>query len=89
MTKRISSALHVDNGRICCTACGLDFADAGGPWKPAAALSESPLRGSAGEPYSSGEQVMLRRFSCPGCGALLDSETALPDDPFLNDVVYD
>lgn len=89
MTKRISSALHVADGRICCTACGHDIADAGGAWKPGAALSATPLRGSAGEPYSSGENVMLRRFSCPGCGALLDSETALPDDPFLNDVVFD
>jgi acetone carboxylase gamma subunit len=30
---------------------------------------------------------VIRRFSCPSCGALLDSETALPGEPFLEDVV--
>jgi acetone carboxylase gamma subunit len=30
---------------------------------------------------------MLRQFCCPACGALLDTETALPGDPFLDDVV--
>ena len=33
------------------------------------------------------EAVRLRRFVCPGCGALLDTETALAGDPFLDDVV--
>ena len=47
------------------------------------------MRGAAGIPYSGGERVVLRRFACPGCGALLDSETALPEDPFLNDVLFD
>ena len=88
MTTRISSALHIDDGKICCTGCGHEIGAAGEPWKPGAALSESPFRGAAGKPYSSGENVVLRRFSCPGCGALLDSETALPDDPFLNDIVF-
>ena len=27
------------------------------------------------------------RFACPQCGHLLDTETALPEDPFLEDVV--
>ncbi|MDB5999601.1 MAG: Acetone carboxylase gamma subunit, partial [Rhizobacter sp.] len=31
--------------------------------------------------------VVLRRFSCPQCGGLLDTETAMPDDPFLDDVL--
>jgi len=31
--------------------------------------------------------VVIRQFCCPACGALLDSETALPGDPFLEDVV--
>jgi acetone carboxylase gamma subunit len=30
---------------------------------------------------------MLRRFSCPDCGALLDTEIALADDPFLDDIL--
>ena len=47
------------------------------------------MRGAAGVPYSGGERVVLRRFACPACGALLDSETALPEDPFLDDVLFD
>jgi len=31
--------------------------------------------------------VVLRRFCCPKCGHLLDTETALPEDPFLEDIV--
>lgn len=32
-------------------------------------------------------RVALRRFACPQCGHLLDTETALPEDPFLEDIV--
>jgi acetone carboxylase gamma subunit len=31
--------------------------------------------------------VVLRKFGCPSCGALLDTETAMPEDPFLDDVL--
>jgi len=89
MTRRISSRLHIEGNEIRCSACDHAIADAGSTWKPAASISETPMRGAAGVPYSGGERVVLRRFSCPGCGALLDSETALPEDPFLNDVLFD
>ena len=42
-----------------------------------------------GGPYTTGDEVRLRKFSCPGCGLLLDCELALPEDPFLEDVIYD
>ena len=89
MTRRVSSTLHVEGGEIRFSACDRVIAQAGAPWKQAASLSETPMRGAAGVPYSGGERVVLRRFACPGCGALLDSETALPEDPFLNDVLFD
>jgi len=41
----------------------------------------------AGASMTAQPEVVLRRFSCPGCGALLDTETAMPDDPFLDDVL--
>ena len=47
------------------------------------------MRGAAGAAYGGGERVLLRRFCCPGCGALLDCETALEGDPFLDDVLFD
>ena len=39
----------------------------------------------AGQPWK--RQAILRQFGCPGCGALLDSEMALPGEPFLDDIV--
>ncbi len=89
MTRRVSSTLHIEGTEIRCSACDHNIAKAGAPWKQAASLNETPMRGAAGVPYSGGERVVLRRFACPGCGALLDSETALPEDPFLNDVLFD
>ena len=89
MNRRMSSSLEIADGRVACRGCGHALGPAGEPWKPAASLSETPMRGAAGIPYRGGERVLLRRFSCPGCGALLDSETALPGDPFLNDILFD
>ena len=88
MSTRISASLVVDdNGEIACMECGHALGPAGAPWKKAARLSETPLQGSGVEPYSNAANVLLRQFFCPGCAALLDSESALAGDPFLNDVV--
>ena len=89
MRARVSEALELSQGMICCRGCGHELARAGTPWKPAAALDEVPMRGAGGVAYSAGPEVLLRRFCCPGCGALLDCETALEGDPFLDDVIYD
>lgn len=93
MNRVISPTLEIratgEGERICCRGCGAPLAPAGQPWKPAAQLDQSPMRGLAGAAYSGGsDKVLLRRFSCGGCGALLDTEMALPGEPFLNDVVY-
>ena len=88
MSKRISPTLRVNgDSQIACAKCGHGLGPAGAPWKQAARLKEKAMRGAGGAPYSAGENVLLRFFFCPGCGALLDSETALPGDPFLDDVV--
>jgi hypothetical protein len=92
MSRVISPTLEIratgEGERICCRACGAPLVAAGRPWKPAAKLQEAPMRGQAGTAYGGGsDKVLLRRFSCGGCGALLDSETALPGEPFLEDIV--
>ena len=88
MSTRISATLILNGkGEVACTACGHGLAAVGEAWKPAARLNERPMRGVAGAPYTTGEKVLLRQFYCPGCGALLDTESALPGDPFLNDLV--
>ena len=88
MSTRISASLVVnENAEIACMACGHALGPSGEPWKEVACCSETTLKGAGGEPYSNAANVLLRRFYCPGCAALLDSETALAGDPFLNDVV--
>ena len=88
MTKRISPTLESNSeNKIACVKCGHGLGPVGAPWKQAARLDERPMRGAGGAPYSAGDQVRLRSFYCPGCGALLDTETAMLGDPFLDDVV--
>jgi acetone carboxylase gamma subunit len=83
---KISDALVIAKGKTACLACGHELARAGTPWKPHAVLRMQPVRSLPGAGLAIDERVVLRHFSCPGCGALLDTETALPDDPFLDDL---
>ena len=91
MTTRLSSTLEArlveGEPEVVCIACSKPLGPTKNPWKEAAVLSETPMKGVGGEAYSAGDKVLLRRFHCPGCGALLDTETALLDDPFLIDEV--
>lgn len=71
---------------IACRACSAELCATDAAWKEHAVLRESPLREAAGATYrSAGEDVLLRRFYCGSCGAALDSEIALPGEPFLLD----
>jgi acetone carboxylase gamma subunit len=45
------------------------------------------MNGVGGKAYTGASEAILRHFGCPGCGALLDSEMALPGEPFLDDIV--
>ena len=88
---RLSPTLVVDEAcKIVCARCGHALADAGGGshWKHAAALTATPAAEQPGWSPSTHEALVLRQFSCPSCGSLLDCEVALPEDPFLYDVVH-
>jgi acetone carboxylase gamma subunit len=91
MTIRISETLEIrETGaarHICCRGCGHALAPAGKLWKPQAKLSALPIKTVPGSSSAVDAQVVFRQFSCPQCGRLLDSETALPEDPFLEDIV--
>lgn len=87
MSQRLAEGLIAAGARVHCRQCNHDLGAAGKPWKRAAVVNERPMTGAGGIAYSAGERVLLRRFFCPGCGALLDTETALAGDPFLDDVV--
>lgn len=88
MSRRFSRTLIVsDDEEVSCASCDHPLSDNGTPWKPAAKLIEAPVTGLGGERWIAGDKVVLRQFVCPSCGALLDTETALPEDPFLDDVL--
>jgi len=87
MMARISMTLERRDGRVCCASCKAPIAGATGSWKARAALSEVPVARLPGAGLGVDRDVVIRQFSCPSCGALLDSETALPGDPFLEDMV--
>jgi acetone carboxylase gamma subunit len=87
MKTRISEGLFAKNGKICCASCANALAPSGASWKMAASLSTIPVRTLPGAGSNVEPRVLLRRFACPHCGHLLDTETALPEDPFLEDIV--
>ena len=72
---------------ISCRKCNYALSPAGTPWKAHASLNENPIKELC-KPYTAAEKVMLRMFACPGCGALLDTEIALSEDPFLDDIFF-
>ena len=91
--KRAQLMLHRKNGAptvnatdapVSCERCAGPLADTDGNWKDAASLQQTPIQ-ALGGPYASAGEVMLRCFTCPHCGMLLDTETALQGDPFLYD----
>ncbi len=91
--KKIGSILpsvdlhHSDAGPVAaCAQCGQSLGAASQAWKTQAACREVPLAEAGGPAFDTGfEGVVLRHFYCPGCAALLDTETATPQDPVLID----
>ncbi|MDE0285542.1 MAG: hydantoinase B/oxoprolinase family protein [Gammaproteobacteria bacterium] len=69
---------------VTCKHCGQSLGGTDGNWKESVSVQETPMH-SLGGPYASGGEVLLRSFSCPGCGILVDTETAMQGDPYLND----
>jgi acetone carboxylase gamma subunit len=77
---------HENRKVISCRKCKCALGPAGVPWKQYASLVERPIQELC-KPYTAAEKVMLRNFACPDCGTLLDTEIALEDDPFLDDIL--
>ncbi|MBL8665189.1 MAG: hypothetical protein JNM29_20310 [Candidatus Odyssella sp.] len=91
MSRPIAANLEIRStgkgDHIACRSCGHALAPAGQPWKRQAILRELSMNGAGGKAYTGAREAILRQFGCPGCGALLDSEMALPGEPFLDDIV--
>jgi acetone carboxylase gamma subunit len=87
MSTRQSGTLIIDDGFTCCAKCSAKIGPSGQPWKHLAAISIMKVVEIPGSTSSTHTNVEIRHFYCPKCAALLDSETALPEDPFLDDVI--
>jgi acetone carboxylase gamma subunit len=92
VTHRLSHSVAVrkagDRYEVCCFSCGYVLGVAGGPWKPASRMVELPLNEMPVKTYTTADEVVLRRFYCPQCSRLLDTESAVRGDPVLNDILY-
>ncbi len=88
MSQTLKLAGSGDARSVTCSQCDYAIGPAGQAWKPHATLQEGPIRDMGG-PYTAGEQVLLRNFTCPQCGTLLDTEIALAEDPFLDDIIFE
>ena len=94
--KRAGLVAHRKNGAqpapvagapVTCKHCGEGPAEGDNNWKECAGLQETAMQ-TLGGPYASGGEVLLRSFCCPGCGALLETETAMQGDPYLHDQIF-
>ena len=88
MTSRQSRTLSIKNGSTCCRNCGYVLSPQGTSWKKATRISIRKVKNIPGSTPSTHHDVEIRHFSCPSCATLLDSETALPEDPYLDDIVF-
>ena len=88
---RYSNTLYLKKNagavQVTCVACDGALAPAADSWKASAALTAAPANELPG-PYRTGQGLLLRQFCCPHCGAMLDTELALPGEPFLEDRIF-
>jgi acetone carboxylase gamma subunit len=73
---------------VSCLRCDHEFGAQSENWKNAAHLNEEKMN-TLGPPYTTGESVLLRSFTCPACAVLLDTEIATAGEAFLVDKIFD
>ncbi len=71
-----------------CRGCGTTVCDADANWKEHVVVRRSDPR-VAGPLRSEGGPFFLLEFFCPGCGTLLEVESAFENDPPLHDTIDD
>ncbi|HEV7476254.1 MAG TPA: hydantoinase B/oxoprolinase family protein, partial [Burkholderiales bacterium] len=87
---RATESLAVRGANWCCAKCAADLGPMKGNYKERCARSDQPIQASnplVGDPRRFIDPLpQFRQFCCPGCGALIENEIALAEDPVLRDV---
>jgi len=76
---RVPVVVDTRQGATRCASCSLELESPNGNWKIGAVKHERPLS-ALGRLWTS-TMFVLRSFSCPRCGSMLDAEMTLPNDP--------
>jgi N-methylhydantoinase B len=89
-TLRATETLAVRGGNWCCARCAADLGPLKGNYKERCARSDRPIQASnplVGDPKRFIDPLpQFRQFACPSCGALIENEIAVAEDPLLRDV---
>jgi rubrerythrin len=87
---RATESLAVRGANWCCAKCAADLGPMKGNYKDRCARSDQPIQASnplVGDPRRFIDPLpQFRQFACPGCGALIENEIAIAEDPVLRDV---
>jgi N-methylhydantoinase B len=80
--------LFLDQGNVFCGRCGYSLGPASQNFRRRARLTERPLTaaGPAINRHGPSPRFVLREFSCPGCGTMLEVEVNLKESPILGDL---
>ena len=77
-------------GNWCCAKCAADLGPLSGNYKERCARSDRAIQASnplVGDPRRFIDPLpQFRQFACPSCGALIENEIAVAEDPLLVDV---
>lgn len=87
----IGDAYHVveedGQGTIRCSKCGFSFCDRTDDPKLAAVVAErSIVEASPLNAHGAVEDLVLREFYCPGCGAMVGANVQRVGDPVLREM---
>lgn len=89
----IGPHLTVDGDAAACAECGEPLGSVAGNLKSGLLVEEAPIE-DAGPHYVDperfvSEEVVFRRYYCPGCGTQLFTESCKPNDDPLSEVELD